>query len=68
MKKVFLILAVCFMSFATANAQSVGYVDTEKILSCIQEYLDAQKELNSLAEKYKADIQKDVGHFYEKVL
>ena len=60
MKKVFLILAVCFMSFATANAQSVGYVDTEKILSCIQEYLDAQKELNSLAEKYKADIQKDV--------
>lgn len=59
MKKVFLILAVCFMSVMTANAQSVGYVDTEKILSCIQEYLDAQNELNALAEKYKADIQKD---------
>ena len=59
MKKVFVILAVCFMTGLSAAAQSVGYVDTEKILSCIQEYLDAQNELNSLAEKYKADIQKD---------
>ena len=48
------------MTFLSASAQSVGYVDTEKILSCIQEYLDAQNELNTLAEKYKADIQKDV--------
>lgn len=60
MKKVFAILAVCFMTVLSASAQSVGYVDTEKILSCIQEYLDAQNELNNLAEKYKADIQKDV--------
>jgi len=60
MKKVFVILAICFMSVWNAAAQSVGYVDTEKILSCIQEYLDAQSELNTLAEKYKADIQKDV--------
>ena len=59
MKKVFVILAICFMSVMSAAAQSVGYVDTEKILSCIQEYLDAQNELNTLAEKYKADIQKD---------
>ena len=48
------------MTVLSASAQSVGYVDTEKILSCIQEYLDAQNELNTLAEKYKADIQKDV--------
>ena len=60
MKKVFAIIAVCFMTVLSASAQSVGYVDTEKILSCIQEYLDAQNELNTLAEKYKADIQKDV--------
>ena len=60
MKKVFVILAVCFMTVLSASAQSVGYVDTEKILSCIQEYLDAQSELNDLADKYKADIQKDV--------
>ena len=60
MKKVFVILAICFLAVLPAAAQSVGYVDTEKILSCIQEYLDAQNELNTLAEKYKADIQKDV--------
>ncbi|MBO4557160.1 MAG: OmpH family outer membrane protein [Bacteroidales bacterium] len=60
MKKVFVILTICFMSVFTATAQSVGYVDTEKILSCIQEYIDAQNELNNLAEKYKAEIQKDV--------
>ena len=48
MKKVFVILAVCFMTVLSASAQSVGYVDTEKILSCIQEYLDAQSELNVL--------------------
>ena len=59
MKKVFVILAICFMAVLPAAAQSVGYVDTEKILSCIQEYLDAQNELNTLAEKYKAEIQKD---------
>ena len=60
MKKVFVILAICFIAVMPAKAQSVGYVDTEKILSCIQEYQDAQNELNTLAEKYKADIQKDV--------
>ncbi len=60
MKKVFVILAICFMAVMPAAAQSVGYVDTEKILSCIQEYLDAQNELNTLAEKYKAEIQNDV--------
>ena len=60
MKKVFVILAVCFTTVLSASAQAVGYVDTEKILSCIQEYLDAQSELNDLADKYKADIQKDV--------
>ncbi len=59
MKKVFVILAICFVSVLNASAQAVGYVDTEKILSCIQEYVDAQDELNTLAEKYKADIQKD---------
>ena len=59
MKKVFVILAICLMPVLNAAAQTVGYVDTEKILSCIQEYLDAQNELNTLAEKYKADIQKD---------
>ena len=59
MKKVFVILAICFIAVMPAKAQAVGYVDTEKILSCIQEYLDAQNELNTLAEKYKADIQKD---------
>ena len=50
MKKVFVILAICFMAVMPAAAQSVGYVDTEKILSCIQEYPDAQNELNTLAE------------------
>ncbi len=59
MKKVFVILAICFVSVLNASAQAVGYVDTEKILSCIQEYVNAQDELNTLAEKYKADIQKD---------
>ncbi len=59
MKKVFVIFAICFVSVLNASAQAVGYVDTEKILSCIQEYVNAQDELNTLAEKYKADIQKD---------
>ena len=59
MKKVFVILAICFVSVLNASAQAVGYVDTEKILSCIQEYVNAQDELDTLAEKYKADIQKD---------
>ncbi len=59
MKKVFVILAICFVSVLNASAQAVGYVDTEKILSCIQEYVNAQDELNTLADKYKADIAAD---------
>ncbi|MCF0172876.1 MAG: OmpH family outer membrane protein [Bacteroidales bacterium] len=60
MKKLFLVIAVACVAAMSAGAQTVGYVDTEKILSRISEYVNAQNELNTLAEKYKADIQKDV--------
>lgn len=60
MKKLFVIIAISFLSIFAASAQTVGYVDTEKILSCIAEYVNAQNELNKLADQYKADIQSDV--------
>lgn len=60
MKKLFVIIAISFLSIFAASAQTVGYVDTEKILSCIAEYVNAQNELNKLADQYKADIQADV--------
>ena len=57
MKKI-LIIFVAVMSVAfQLNAQKVGYIDTEKILSSIPAYRSAQQQLESLSEQYQSVIE-----------
>ena len=54
------IIAIAFaMLFATLqmNAQKVGYIDTEKILSAIPAYRSAQSQLESLGKQYQEEIE-----------
>ena len=57
MKK-FLLIFVAVMSVAfQANAQKVGYIDTEKILSSIPAYKSARQQLESLSNQYQSAIE-----------
>ena len=59
MKK-FLLILVAVMSVAfQANAQKVGYIDTEKILSSIPAYKSAQQQLESLSNQYQSAIESE---------
>ena len=60
-----LILLILFSSFTTVTAfgQKFAYVDTEYILSELPDYKSAQKQINELASKWQAEVDK----LYEEV-
>jgi outer membrane protein len=62
MKKLIYILIVSIISTG-AFAQRYAYVDTEYILSNLQAYEDAQKELNRISDQW----QKEIEQRYESI-
>ena len=56
MKKIFLILAVSFLTITNSNAQKFAYVDTDYILNKIPEFRQAQDKLDA----FSADWQKEI--------
>ena len=71
MKRFFLI-ALAVVGFAMhANAQKLGYINTEKILSQLPEYIAAQQTLNELSAQYKEKVEKEfkvVEQMYNKYM
>ena len=63
MKKIFLILAVSFLTITNVNAQKFAYVDTDYILNKIPEFRQAQDKLDALS----ADWQKEIENKYADV-
>ena len=61
MKKSFLVIVALLMFIGTAGAQKIGYIDTESILSEIPAYTAAQSQLEALSDKYKAQIETELG-------
>ncbi len=57
MKKVTLILSLMVISLTSTFAQKFAYVDTEYILQHLQEYADAQTELNSYSAQWQEEIE-----------
>jgi outer membrane protein len=56
------------ISFYDSSAQSFSYVDSEYILEQMPEYRSAQKQLNSLAEEWKLEIDrkmKEIDQLYK---
>lgn len=61
MKRILFTIAFCLVSAASLTAQKVGYINTETILNQIPEYQAAQTQLSTLADKYKATMESEVG-------
>ncbi len=57
MKRIFAVVAVMLVGALQMNAQRVGYINTEKILSVIPEYKSAQTQLESLGSQYQEKIE-----------
>jgi len=56
MKKIALIFSL-LLGLGTLQAQKFAYVDTEYILMHLQEYADAQSELNSFSAQWQEEIE-----------
>ena len=56
MKKITLALALAFFTLASFS-QRYAYVDTKYILENIPEYIEAQKTLDDLSDKWEAEIE-----------
>ena len=59
MKKGLIIVVAMLFGALQLNAQKVGYIDTEKILSVIPAYKNAQTQLEALSEQYQKKIESE---------
>lgn len=64
LKKATLLMSLALLvSFSMLQGQRIAYVDVNQILETIQEYQDAQKELDQLAARWRQDVAKE----YDKI-
>ena len=59
MRKVLIIAVAMLFAAVQVNAQRVGYISTEKILSAIPEYSVAQEQLENLSRQYSKKIESE---------
>lgn len=68
------LLAIAFLVLTTtfgamAQVPSFGFTDTEAVLAQMNDYKDAQEQLNKIAEGWNKDIEqkyKDIDALYKK--
>ena len=56
LKQTLLVFALAVATVFTANAQRIAYVDVNQILNSIQEYQEAQDELDKIAATWRTEI------------
>lgn len=69
MKKILLTGILAFASFAGAQAQKFGYVDSKQILEKMPDYTAAQKEIEDASAKWQAELEKmyaEIEKMYEE--
>ncbi|MEO0340322.1 MAG: OmpH family outer membrane protein [Bacteroidota bacterium] len=59
MKKVLFSLMLMLTTTFTLSAQRIAYVDMTQILESIEEYTEAQRELDQLAARWREEIAKE---------
>jgi len=57
MRRIILFTLIFLTSSAIVQAQTFGYVNTEKILEKIPEYTNAQQQIDRLKKQYEAQIE-----------
>lgn len=62
MKRIIIPFAALLIVTFSASAQNIAYVNTEKILAEIPEYIEAQDNLSTLSDRYKASIESEIGN------
>jgi len=68
MKKIFLTIAIVFVTFAVALAQQMRYADSEYILKHIPDYVSAQKQLAVLSDQWSKEVDtrhEEVNRLYK---
>ena len=65
MKRIIIAVAVALTASFGAHAQNVVFINTETILESIEEYVAAQDQLNTLSDKYKANIEAQIARIDE---
>lgn len=69
MKKIIVTVALFFATFITGTAQKYAYVDTQYILDNMQEYKDAQAEIDQLSLDWQKELEKkfaDIDRMYKQ--
>jgi outer membrane protein len=69
MKKIFFTVALFFATIIAGNAQKYAYVDTQYILDNMQEYKDAQAEIDQLSIDWQKELEKkfsDIDKMYKQ--
>jgi outer membrane protein len=61
MRKIFFTVALFFTTIIAGNAQKYAYVDTQYILDNMQEYKDAQTEIDQLSIDWQKELEKKFG-------
>lgn len=69
MRKIFFTVALFFATILTGTAQKYAYVDTQYILDNMQEYKDAQAEIDQLSVDWQKELEKkfaDIDRMYKQ--
>lgn len=57
MKKLFTLAVIVLSALSIANAQKVGYVDSEMIMDKIPEYKEAQEDIERISERWQKELE-----------
>ena len=59
MKKLFFTLVIAVAAILPANAQKIGFIDTDSVLNALPDYQAAVKKLDAQAEQYRQQLDAD---------
>ncbi|HKK88524.1 MAG TPA: OmpH family outer membrane protein [Saprospiraceae bacterium] len=57
--RLLLLAAISFVSFSQADAQKVCYINLEKVLNTVEDYKNAQQEIDQIAQKWQQEIDRE---------
>jgi len=60
MKRLIFVFVIALAGILPANAQKIGYINTDSVLLAIPEYKTATAQLDAQAEKYKTQLDQEL--------
>lgn len=69
MKKLFTLAIILVAAFSFANAQKLGFVNSEQIMDKIPEYKEAQEDIERISERWQKELEakyQEIEDFYSE--